>query len=210
MYILLFLLETGCFLAGCLLWRKAWPLQYKMLVVLMGLTVLVERSAYVLGQSYHQNVWLLNLFVPLESASYIFVFYRESASPAFRWFCRCLLAVLFPAVLVTYLLHPHLFLFNLYGYIVGLFLLLLAAAAYFVEYMLGETDNNLTGHPLFWLAAGTIPFCCIHILLFSLLTYLVTMRVAYFYNANLLANLFLYGGLTGSFVSAHYKLPYPS
>lgn len=195
----LFFIELICFLAGCLLWRKNWLPQYKMLVLLMGLTVLVDRVAYILNIRYHLNVWLFNFFSPLEACAYICFFYLESVHPAMRRLYRCLLAAMVPALLITWLIQPHLFIFNQYGYIAGLFLLLLAAASFFIEDMLSRTDGNLTLHPAFWLAAGAIPFCCIHILLFALLFYVVKIPLRYFACVNTIANLFLYVGVTGCF-----------
>jgi len=159
---LLFFIEVVCFLAGCLFWRKQWPLQYKMLVLLMGLTVLVELAGRILGIRYHQNVWLYNLFLPLESASYICFFYLESAHPAMKWLYRCLLAAIVPALVITWLKQPHFFIFNQYGYIAGLFLLLVAAA----------------------------------------LIYLAEIPHLYLEIVNTIANIFLYGGVTGCFFTA--------
>lgn len=201
------LLEITAFLTGCLLWKKDWPLQFRQLVVMMGLTVLVEIVAHFLVIRYHNSVWLYNLFMPVECASFLYVFFRGAVHPAIRIVNRCLLAAIIPVLVISFLAQPHLLLHNKFRYIIFLFLELLAACSFFIDLLSGGESVYLLRQPLFWLAGGIVPFCCVHIVLFSLLNYFIPMPQIYYVSWTLVANAFLYSGVTACFICLRRTRP---
>ena len=194
------LLEIVPFLAGCLLWKKDWPLQFRQLAIMMGLTVFVEIVAHVLAIRHHNSMWLYNLFMPVECGSFLYVFFRGAVRPAIRIFNRCLLAAIIPVLVISFLAQPHLLLHNKFRYIIFLFLELLAACSFFIDLLSGGESVYLLRQPLFWLAGGIVPFCCVHIVLFSLLNYFIPMPQIYYFSWTLVANTFLYSGVTACFI----------
>jgi len=71
-----FFIEVLVFWRGACL-AKAVPLQYKIAGPVDGVNGLVELAGYILD-SGTTNVWLYNLFLPLESVLYICFFYLIS------------------------------------------------------------------------------------------------------------------------------------
>jgi glucan phosphoethanolaminetransferase (alkaline phosphatase superfamily) len=98
----------SCFLTGCKLVRKNWSLEYKLLVVLSGITVLIEISEqewyYVLQ---HHNDWIYNLFLPLECGCLLYVFYRASLHPVIKRLNAVLLMLLPVGAGILYSMYPY-------------------------------------------------------------------------------------------------------
>src|ERR1700720_4264122 len=87
-------LLTTTFLIGCLFLRKSFPLEYMLLVLLSGLTLLVESVVMTSLFLHTSRPWLYNFFAPVESGFIISIFYRAALQPLIKRLNAILLALL--------------------------------------------------------------------------------------------------------------------
>src|SRR5882757_855858 len=129
-------LLLSCFLAGCLFVRKNWLLEYKLLVILSGLTLLVESTAMLLVAHRIYHFWLYNLFAPVECGFILYILYRGSIHPAIKRLNAVLLISLPIAIGVAYYLHPVFFRLNEPAGLFYLFAELIAACSFLIDILM--------------------------------------------------------------------------
>jgi hypothetical protein len=165
-------LEFLSFVLGCILVRKTWPWHYRFLVVLKGLSFLVQWGGMAWSTLTHSsNHWIFNVYLPLECVSYLYIFYRASASPIIRRLNGWLTVTVLPLVVISFLLSPQLFIIN---QMMGMgcdFLLLISACVACIGLLLSEEEVSFFRNPLFWLAGGVLYYSIGNII------YLVTWEV---------------------------------
>lgn len=185
---------------GLILVRGNWPKQYKLLVLLLVTTFAVEYTGYLLWVNWRiNNNFLYNIFLPLQCAFFLYVFYVESLSAGSARVNLVLLGMVPAGLLVTYFIHGSFIYLNSYAANLFLILMLVAAGLYFV-YAIMYSKVKLTTHPPFWIASGLLFFTVSYILVFSFWNIIKTIpyyKVILTYT-NIIANLLLYGGIIAS------------
>ena len=195
-----------CFLSGCLLVRKGWPLEYKLLVVLCSLTFFVEESALFLFFRWIPHDWIYNLFTPLECGFILYIFYRGSTNPSVKRVNAILLACLPPGIAAFFFLHPVFFIFNESALLFYLFSELIGACAVLIGILLNQSDTSLGHQPLFWMACGILFYSCIFTVLHAYLNAMpknVIPKNSFLYYTiySFIANNFMYIGFIACFFS---------
>jgi hypothetical protein len=149
-------LEFVSFLVGCFVYRRSWPLPYRCLVWVKGLKTLVEAGSMIwLITTATSNHWMYNLYLPLQCAGLLFIFYKCAVHPRVRRFNAWLLGML-PVVLCIFWWKWSFYELNLMASVALAFLLLLSACAAFVDQLLGQGNAHFLRQPLFWLSSAIL------------------------------------------------------
>lgn len=196
-YIALYLV---CFLIGSLLVRKNWPLEYKLLVVLAGLTSLIETIVFLNTARRIDIRGVYNFFAPVECAFILYILYRASVYPAIKRLNALLLACLPIGIGIAYYTHPGFYRFNESAGLFYDFLELIAACSFLIDVLLNKSDTPLGRQPLFWVAAGILFYGSIFTLLDALRNYITKAPIQYLTLFSALANLFMYSGFIACFI----------
>ncbi|HWK02016.1 MAG TPA: hypothetical protein VNS58_00195 [Puia sp.] len=203
-YILYFAaLYLSCFLTGCLLVRKSRPLEYKLLVVLSGLTLVVETVVTQYDLRRIDGRWMYIFFAPVECGFIIYILYRASVHPNIKRLNAILLGLLPISIGIAYWLHPAFSGFNDIADFFYDFLELIAACSFLTDVLLNKSDTPVGRQPLFWMASGILFYCCMFTLLGVLLNYMPRMPRRYLAPYSLVANTFMYTGFIACFICLH-------
>lgn len=197
-------LLLSCFLTGCLLMRKSWLFEYKLLVVLSGLTLVVEvavQLSFFLKTS--PLPWLYNYFIPLEAGCIVYILYRTSVHRALKRLQSGLLICLPIGIGVSCGLHPVFLKLNESIGLFCLFVELMSSCFFLIDALLDNSNTPLTRRPLFWLTCGLIFYCSNFILMHALMSYLPLTKISpkYYVLNGIIANVFMYAGFIGCFIS---------
>lgn len=194
------LLLMACVFIGCLFLRRSFPLEYKLMVILSGLTLLVESMVVYFFFSHAHKPWIYNFFGPVECAFIVYIFYRASTHQAVRRLHVFLLFLLPVGIGISYWMYSDLFRINDKVILYCIFTNLIAACSYLADILLNKTDVPMVRYPFFWMAAGMLLFCCSYVMVPALLNYLRIIPVGYSMLYSLLANTFMYSGFIACFV----------
>lgn len=208
-YIFYDLLLLSSFITGCILVRKNWPLEYKLLVILSGLTLLseftIEICVYrdpVHHGSWH---WIYNYFLPVECAFFIYIFYRASENQVLRRLNIFFLTLLPVGAGILYFLYPDFSKANKEVALLYLFTELICSCSFIIGLLLKQSTIPLTRWPLFWIAFGLLFYSGLYIVMlgiFRALTFTKMMSIYASLNI-LITNLFLYSGFIICFIRLH-------
>ncbi|HWK02063.1 MAG TPA: hypothetical protein VNS58_00430 [Puia sp.] len=193
-------LLLSCFLIGCLLVRKSWPLEYKLLVVLTGLTSLVETIVFLNVARRIDSRWMYSFFAPVECGFILYILYSASVHPAIKRLNAILLGFLPISIGIAYYMHPVFTRFNESAGLFYDFLELIAACSFLTDVLLNKSDTPLGRQPLFWMAAGILFYSSLFTLLDALRTYIPKIPVQYLTMYSVIANTFMYTGFIACFI----------
>ena len=201
------ILLVSCFLTGCIVIRKNWPLENKLLLALTGLTILIEMIEQIcfffLKMTFVE--WLYNCFTPVECASLVYIFYRSSEYPAIKRLNAVLLLLLPVGAGFLYYLHPLFITINDHVVVFYLFVELISACSIIIDLLLGQSQSPLTRQPLFWLASGMLFFSGLYIVMVSIIFKLKMTNILFIYEIlnQIIANSCMYAGFLIYFVRQH-------
>lgn len=198
-----FSLLLSCLLTGCLLLRKNWPLEYTLLVILSGLTLLVEAAALQYAVRHIDGSWVQDLFTPVECVVILYVLHRGSVRPAIKRLNVVLLAILPVGIVVIYGLHPTLFWIGEFASLFYVFLELIAACSFLIDLVLNKSDTPLGRQPLFWMAAGMVFYCSIKSLELTVMSFITKIPWQYSLSYSMVSNTFMYTGFIACFICLH-------
>src|SRR5258708_2383265 len=204
--VFLFYYETlllSCLLIGCLLVRKSWRREHKLLVILSGMTLLVETEVTLFIVHRIFNRWLYTFFAPVECGFIIYILYRASVHPAIKRLSAILLGVLPISIGIAYCLHPAFYRFNDIAGLFYLFSELLAACSFLVDVLLNKSDTPPGRQPLFWLACGMLFYCSIYTLINAVSDHIVKFSYQFYLLYSIVANTFMYTGFIACFICLH-------
>ena len=193
-------LYLSCFLTGCLLVRKSWPLEYKLLIVLSGLTILVEMTIYINRVHGIDSRGIYNFFAPAECGFIIYILYRASAHPAIKRLNAVLLGFLPISIGIAYYMHPVFTRFNDSAGLFYDFLELIAACSFLIDFLLNQSVISLGRQPFFWTASGLLFACSLFTLQDVLMNYIPTIPNQYLTIYSTIANSFMYAGFIACFI----------
>jgi len=200
-YLLYFgVLYLSCFLTGCLLVRKSWPLEYKLLVVLSGLTLLIEAIIAINMAHRLDTRWIYNFFSPVECGFILYILYRASMHPTIKRLNGLLLVLLPISIAISFYQHPGIFTFNESASLFYDFLELIASCSFLVGVLLNKSDVSPGRLPLFWMACGMVFYCSIFTLQNAVADYIARSSYPYFVLYSYVANTFMYAGFIACFV----------
>ncbi|HWK02014.1 MAG TPA: hypothetical protein VNS58_00185 [Puia sp.] len=193
----------SCFLTGCLLVRKSWPLECKLLVLLSGLTLLVEMVVGLCVVRRIDNLWLYNFFTPVECGFIIYIYYRASVHPAIKRLNVLLLGLLPVSIGMAYWLHPVFNRFNEMAGLVYLFFELLAACSFLIDALLNKSDTPPGRQPLFWMACGVLIYSCIFTVISAVEDHKLKIPYSLYMLYSFVGNTSLYAGFIACFICLH-------
>lgn len=140
---------------GCLVFRKSWPFAYKCLFFLNTLRVFVLFFAYLWQHyTYKSNHWVFNLYLPLECAGFLLVFYSASIHRKVRRGNKWLLIASPLVTAICWSGGASLFSVNTWALVSFDFLVLLSVCLAFVDQLLRMDHSHFIRQPMFWLASG--------------------------------------------------------
>jgi len=200
----------SCFLIGCLFVRKNWPLEYKLLVVLSGLTLLVEATVFLYHFRRIDGRWIYDFFSPVECGFIIYIFYRASVHPAIRRLNAILLGCLAIGIGIGYVLYPAFFKLSDSTELFYLFAELIAACSFLIDVLLNKSDIPPGRHPLFWMACGMLFYCSIYTVITAVTNYVTKLPYELFMLYSFVANTFMYTGFIACFICLHRIRPLPA
>jgi hypothetical protein len=148
-------LDLASLIIGCMIFRRSWPFAYRCLFLLNTLKVLVSFFSFFWSPVTHtSNHWVSNLFLPIQCAGFLLVFYKAAVHPRVVRTVGWLLAALPLLILLCWIRGASLYSINIWAWIGYDFLLLLAACLTFVDLLLRTDNTFFLRQPLFWLASG--------------------------------------------------------
>lgn len=187
-------------------WLFAWKgslVQYKLLIWLVSLRFFVEFVGDIWSiQTQTSNNWMYNLYFPLESLGFLYIFYLGAIHTAVKRINAALLIAILPTLLVAYILYPGFTFLNTHAIIYQSFLLLVSAGCAFIDILLDKSRVQFVRRPLFWLASGIIIYSGASIMVYLFWAYgkkmILYLPFAYIYmiSYNLLSFFII-----GSFIS---------
>jgi hypothetical protein len=121
--------------------------------------------------THSSNHWVFNLFLPLQCAGFLLVFYTASIHSMVRRVNKRLLIVFPLATLACWLPGTPLNTINIPAVLCFDFLLLLAVCMAFVDLMLRTDDFHFIRQPMFWLASGLFFYSVENIIMDSTFEY---------------------------------------
>jgi hypothetical protein len=206
-----YILVISCLLTGCILFRKNWLLEYKLLVVLSGLTVLTEIIRQICSGLMIPGPgdWIYNFFLPVECAFFIYIFYRASKHPAIKQLDTVLLMLLPVGAGILYFIFPYFSSSNKPVALFYLFTELICAGSFVIDLLLTQSKTSLTRQPLFWVAFGLLFYSGMYIVLLGIITAVRMTKSLFIYELlnSLISNLFLYSGFIICFIRLHKAKP---
>jgi hypothetical protein len=141
------------------------------------------------------------VFAPLESTTFLCIFYNGATQVAVKRLIAVLLGLLPVGFLTFYVLHPVLSKMNIGVYVFYLFLELISACAVLIDILLNKSGLSLREQPLLWLVIGMLSFCSLFILYHLLMGYFLDLGTyRYFMLYSSLAIGSMYGGFIACFV----------
>ncbi|HWK04309.1 MAG TPA: hypothetical protein VNS58_11790 [Puia sp.] len=200
-------LLLSCFLTGCLFVRKSWSLEYKLLVILSGLTLLAETGAYLYATLRIDGHWVHNLFAPVECVFILYILHRASMRPAIKRLNIVLLVILPAGIGVIYGLHPAVLRIGEFAALFYLFLELTAACSFLIDLVLNKSDTPVGRQPLFWMAAGMLFYCSIFSMELTVMSFIKKIPWQYSVSYAIVANTFMYTGFITCFICLHRANP---
>ena len=205
-------IELLAFGIGVACYKKTWLIHYKILFLLAGLTCLVEILGGILASKYGDNLWLYNIFSPIECLVILYFFSRIIIKKKIKHVIAYSIPMVFISTLVTYLIHPTFTEYNSYARTIYLILWILSCGFFFIDVMINSNTMSLIKQPGFWLATGVLFFSVIFITLISLYQIFSTLpnhKVIFKY-FNIVANTFMYVGIAGAFLCQRIATKYYS
>jgi hypothetical protein len=202
-------LLLSCFLTGCMFIRKNWLLQYKLLVILSGLTVLIEMAEQITSHLHFHSKWIYNFFLPLECAFFLYIFYRASVHAAVKRLNATLLMLLPVGAGILYFFFPYFSESNKQVALFYLFSELICACSYVIDLLLIQANTPFARQPLFWVAFGLLIFSGLYVLMITILYSISIIQIfsTYAYVNSLVSNFFLYSGFIICFIRLHKAKP---
>lgn len=195
--------ELIAFCVGVLLLRKNWPMPYKLMVALAGVSFVVELGAQILWDRYrYNNNWIYNLFIPIQHLVF-FLFIRYSVvTPFFKKAVFLLIYGALLGTLVSYYWHRNFFMLNNIAHTLLFFGQLVAVCCYYLDVVSNNVKLGILHQPPFWLVTGLFFFCVVFVVRFSLWGYIKSLpdyRMVLKYTT-VFSNTLLYGGFIFSFI----------
>jgi len=200
-------LDLVSLVIGCMVFRRSWPFEYKCLFFLNILRVVVSCFTFLWPYYTHSsNHWIYNLFLPLQCAGFLLVFYGASMHRMVRRVNKWLLAALPLVTVICWSGGAPLDMMNTWAVVCFDFLLLVSACLAFVDQMLRIDDAHFVRQPIFWLASGLFFYSVGSIIEFATWEYIKKMlliglyRFIAFSGENLLD-----AGIIGCFVCIYFE-----
>lgn len=197
--ILIFSTYFLCFITGCITVKDKSPVEYKVLLILMLVTILTESVAFKLIHIDIEPRTLYQFFSPFESACITYAYYRSAVHKVVKRIIGIIL-VLLPLLIISLRLLPMKFGTAFLFTVMYAFVELVASCIYMVDILVYRGERPESIRPLFWTACGMILFCCVYILKDAGVRILLNTPLSY-YLILLFSNMGMYAGITGSFIS---------
>jgi hypothetical protein len=151
------LVAFSTFVIGWLFAWKGSAMPFKLLIWLASVRFVVEFAGEVwVARMHNSNNWMYNLYFPLETFGFLYIFYRSALHPVIKRMNAGLLIAVIPILITAYILHPSFVMLNTDALIFHSFLLMVAAGCAFFDMLLDKRPVQFVRRPLFWLACGVV------------------------------------------------------
>lgn len=201
-------LDLVSLIIGCMVFRKSWVFAYRCLFFLNVFRVVVSFTAYFWTHYTHSsNHWLFNLFLPLQCAGFLWVFYKCSLHPKVARVNKWLL-ILLPVVGALCWARGGASLedINIFALVGFDFLVLLSVCMAFVDLLLRTDSVHFVRQPMFWLASGLFFYSIECIIGYSVYEYSKKMILFWMYKLILFSADYLTDmGVVGCFICIYLE-----
>jgi hypothetical protein len=201
--------ELASAVIGIMLVKKHWPVYAKLLVILAGVTFIIEISSQLLWENYKYSChWLYNLFLPFQCFVILFVHFKMLLYPKTRKAVFYLLCMLGVGTVFSYFFHQSFTIFNHYASTFQVVLMLIASGLFYLDISLNDNNTRLVNQPLFWLSTGILFFSSIFVIKLAIWDYIYTLPDFRVISnvTNIVGNTFFYGSLIIYFVCLRINL----
>lgn len=204
-------LQIISFAVALILMQRSWPVAYKVLIAITGISVIVELTGWYIGTKLHQNNnWIYNIYVPVLGILQTIIFMQIVETKAIRNSMKLLMAVFLLSVAVSYFFFPHFFKLNSYALTIYLICSVISVALYFIDSMINLIDIPLVKQPGFWLGIGILIMSVLNIARFSFWN-MIARTADYSKILNYIvdiSNLSLYGAYIATFICLRINQKY--
>lgn len=161
-------IQLGTLIIGIICFRKYWPVQYKLILVLVSISFFVEfYGSYLSYYPHKQNNWLYNIYVPIQAVLTLFITYKLVQIAKIKKVIVCLIFIFIIAFIITYKYHENFFTLNHYALTINLICCCIGVGVYFIDTMLNTVQIPLLHQPGFWFMAGVLLFSILLICRFA-------------------------------------------
>jgi hypothetical protein len=108
---------------------------------------------------HRNNALIYNLYLFVEISFFLFLFRKNSESSKLRNFAKWSIVIFSPFYIINLLFFQKLNLYNSYSAILGAFLIIIAACAFFYYCIQDINETNIASpfvNPMFWIAVGCL------------------------------------------------------
>ena len=205
-------MELFAFSVGVACFNKEWLPYYKVLLILIGLTCLVELAGSMMSYKFGDNNWLYNIFSPIECLLILYFFSGIIQKSRLKEMVFYSIPLMIVATCITYIFQPDFMVYNSYARTIYLVLWIIASGFFFIDVMINDNRLSLIRQSGFWLATLILFFIVIFIILISMYKIFKILPnykiiINYF---NIVANTFMYVGFIGAFLCQRIATKYYS
>ncbi len=152
---LLHYFEWAAFICSVLVYAKIKHTPMRWLIPFLLYMVLTETfGRYIRTELHKPNVWLYNIYMPIEALIYSFLFYKYASSKWLKKSCVYFIISIPIVSLSNVLFGQGFFNFNTHTNIIFTICLLVLNIMYFVDIFLNEKIVTPIKEPMFWVATG--------------------------------------------------------
>ena len=201
-------IEIAALLTGIWLFSKTWNTAYKLLLVFVAITVVIELAGIYINMVLHQhNTWLYNLYVPLQGVLLLSIFSRIVQLAFIKKTINSLIAIFLVSVVISYYIQPDFLSLNNHALVISLVCFCIASSLFFIDVMRNNSTLPLTKQPGLWFATGVLMMSVLFICRFAFWN-LVRLTPIYKQMLGLLINIadtFMYLGIIVTFICVKYS-----
>ncbi|HLX92412.1 MAG TPA: hypothetical protein VKR32_12060 [Puia sp.] len=151
--------ESASFIISLVCYDKLRHTPYKWFPWFLGITVLVEFYGPYYTRRYHaSNVWLYNIFTPLEIIFYAWIFHSIYRGRIVRKLSLGFIPAYIIAVTINEAFIQGFGTFHSYTMLVGDFFVVLFSCCYFYELLKSNTQQSFLSITAFWIVTGLFFF----------------------------------------------------
>lgn len=174
-------------------YKKLTP-GFKMLTVLMPVTLIAEIMNRVLAKEIHNNLMVSHFITPAEYLLFSLTYYYALINPRVKKGILYTIPVVFVFFIINTLYIQGFWKFNTNGILVEMAALLIYSLLGFTQLILNISSKSLTSQPLFWLSTALLIFSSTMFFKFGLQNYFIAHHVNYDILENLVTyvNMLLY------------------
>jgi|GEM_PF-3134839 len=184
-------------IVGLVFLKKLGPQYIRLLVLILGITLLIETGAVWFVRTFHvKNHWIYNLFTPVQFLLYAWLFYRASDGKMQKVVIKYTAWTLIGFFLFNILVWQGYTLFNSYTFMLSGLFITFFTLSWLVALYNGPHVRQFNQQPMFWVCIGILFYFPPNIIVTGFIyeLYLYSRDLSYrLYQINKVLNILMYG-----------------